>query len=214
MSVDSRHAELNKEKWDKRSVTYDEKRFDYFRFMQKRVLSLMDLAEMQNFLDIGCGTGWAVCHAAGLIKEGGLAWGIDISPGMVEKATENARGLENARFAVANAEKLPFDHDFFDGILCTNSFHHYLDPSTVLDGIRHVLRPGGKVFILDFTADGPVSRAVDGMFRRREPEHVKFYSTREYRQFFKRSGLLHLASRVILPPMKVHIATKPTGPAK
>lgn len=63
---DSEHAELNERKWDSRAATYDEKRFDYFRYMQKRLIALIPLKENLHFLDLGCGTGWAVRHVAHL----------------------------------------------------------------------------------------------------------------------------------------------------
>jgi ubiquinone/menaquinone biosynthesis C-methylase UbiE len=201
-------VELNKKKWDRRSENYDEKRFDYFRFMQKRVLYLARIKDNQHFLDIGCGTGWAVRYAAGRVKEDGKAYGIDISPGMIERAKAGSARIQNAFFFQADAEALPLDNDFFDVIICTNSFHHYPDPKQVLTEVDRVLKPGGRIYIMDFTADGVISRMVDRAFRKREPEHVKFYSTREYRQLFSGADLKYVATKTITPPMNVHIAEK------
>lgn len=61
------HDRLNEEKWNSRAKTYDDKRFNRFRFMQKRLVSLLNLKENQNLLDLGCGTGWAVRYATSLI---------------------------------------------------------------------------------------------------------------------------------------------------
>jgi ubiquinone/menaquinone biosynthesis C-methylase UbiE len=208
MIEEKEHAELNKKKWDRRSGTYDEKRFNYFRFMQKRVIALAQLKANQRFLDIGCGTGWAVRYAAGLVQEGGEAYGIDISPGMIERARASSARIRNTFFFQAGAETLPLNSYFFDVIICTNSFHHYLNPQKVLAEVGRVLKPGGRIYILDFTADGTISRMVDRAFRKREPEHVKFYSTREYRQLFSGANLKYVATKTITPPMKVHIAEK------
>jgi hypothetical protein len=43
MDPHSEHTKLNERKWDARAVTYDQKRFDYFRWMQQRVIRLIDL---------------------------------------------------------------------------------------------------------------------------------------------------------------------------
>ena len=37
------HAKLNEKKWDLRAKTFDDRRFNYFRFMQKRLVSLLGL---------------------------------------------------------------------------------------------------------------------------------------------------------------------------
>jgi ubiquinone/menaquinone biosynthesis C-methylase UbiE len=57
MSKASNHVGLNAKEWDSRAETYDEKRFDYFRYMQKRLIALLPLEENLCILDIGCGTG-------------------------------------------------------------------------------------------------------------------------------------------------------------
>ncbi len=153
MNKESEHIELNKKKWDQRSETYDERRFGYFRFFQKRVISLAHPEKNGRFLDIGCGTGWAVRYAAGLVGKGGGAYGIDISPKMIERAKMNTVDIQNVHFYEASVEGLPFGDDFFDYIICTNSFHHYFNPIKALGEIRRVLKPGSRVYIMDPTAD-------------------------------------------------------------
>jgi ubiquinone/menaquinone biosynthesis C-methylase UbiE len=208
-----RHSELNEKKWDRRARDFDDKRFNYFRFMQKRLISLLDLKENQRLLDIGCGTGWAVRYAASLVKEHGEFCGIDISSKMIEKAIANSSDYKNVHFYRTGAEKLPFKNNYFDFIICSNSFHHYFSPEKVLSEVYRVLKPAGKIYILDITSDGFITRMVDRWIKKREPEHVKFYSTEEYRRLFFNARLHYLKSR-LLPgrltgfPMKVHIGEK------
>lgn len=208
MGSDTEHAERNARKWDARAETFNERRFDYFRWMQARAISFLYIKAGMHFLDLGCGTGYAVRHVAAKIECDGMFCGIDVSPRMVEIAREDSSGYRNVRFEVASADKLPLGADFFDAILCTNSFHHYLHPSKALAEISRVLKPGGRVFILDVTADNSLARWIDARTRRREPEHVKFYSSAEYAKMFEAAGLKHVTTRTILPPMKVHIAEK------
>jgi ubiquinone/menaquinone biosynthesis C-methylase UbiE len=207
----SEHIELNKKKWDERSESYDARRFDYFRFFQKRVVSLAHPVKGGRFLDIGCGTGWAVRYAAGLVGEGGGAFGIDISPKMIERAKANSRDDGNIHFYQADAEEIPFEDGFFDSIICTNSFHHYLNPSNVLNEVHRVLKPGGRVHIVDPTADLFIVRWIERRTGRKDPSHVKLYSTAEFRALFEKSGLKPLRGKTILPIMKVHVAEKESG---
>ncbi len=209
MTDRSSHEAANARKWSKRAETYDKKRFDYFRWMQRRALSFLDLSPGIHFLDVGCGTGFAVRHAAEALEGQGVFCGVDIAEGMIETARNASRGLEGVRFAVATAEELPFADGYFDCLVCTNSFHHYLNPSKALAEMRRVLRAGGRAVILDVTADNPLLAWIDRRVRRKEPEHVKFYSMSEYRDMFAQASLTHLVTRTILPPLKVHFAVKP-----
>ena len=104
--------------------------------MQKQVLSLISFQPGTSFLDLGCGTGWAVCYVADLLEGQGQFIGIDISQGMIERARENASRLENVHFRIASAEQLPVEDETMDNIICTNSFHHYLHPEKALAEIH------------------------------------------------------------------------------
>lgn len=211
MEEEREHARLNEKKWDLRAATYDKKwlnRFSYFQFTQKRVISLLNLQENQCFLDIGCGTGWAVCYAASRVKNKGKFYGIDISSKMIEKAEKNCGGCENIYFYKADAAALPFESDFFDFIICTNSFHHYFNPSKVLNEVYRVLKLGGKIYIMELTADGFIMKMVDKWLKKKEHEFVKHYSTQEYKMLFSEARLNYVSSKLITPPVKVHIAAK------
>lgn len=214
MEDKQQHAELNEKKWDSRAETFERKwlnRFNFFQFLQKRVIALLNLREGQRFLDLGCGTGWAVRYAASIVQNKGEFYGIDISPKMLEKAKESCGSCENIHFYGADVETLPFENDYFDFIICTNSFHHYFTPSKVLAEVYRVLKPGGKLFILDATADGPIIKIMDNWIRKRDPTHVRMYSTRELRALFSSAGLNHVSSKSIWEPMmsmKVHIGSK------
>ena len=103
---------------------------------------------------------------------------------------------------------LPFGEDYFGSVICTNSFHHYINPVKVLGEIRRVLKCGGRIYILDPTTDLFIGKQLDRRMRLKEPEHVKFYSTSEFRTLFEKAGLTPLKGKVIIPVMKVHIAEK------
>jgi ubiquinone/menaquinone biosynthesis C-methylase UbiE len=203
------HTILNQIKFDRWSATYDKKRFDFFRRLQKGVLSTLDLNANSAFLDIGCGTGWAVRQVAETTKA--EAYGVDLSPKMIERAKAVAAGINNANFQQGSAEQLPFAERFFDFIICTMSFHHYLNPSRAVSEMARALKPGGRVSIMDATADFIAIRWWDRKVAQRQPDHVKLYSSREFRELFEKAGLLSIgAKRVAFPffPVKVHIAER------
>ncbi len=207
MEKEREHTRLNEKKWDSRAKTYDKlfHRF-YFHFSQKRVVSLLNLHENQCFLDIGCGTGWAVRYAASLVRNKGKFYGIDISSKMIDKAKENYADCENVQFYQADAAAFPFEDDFLDFIICTNSFHHYFSPSKVLNEVYRVLKPRGKIFIEDLTFNGFITKMVNNI--KKEREFAKYYTTQEYKTLFAEARLSYVTSKLITPPVKVHIAEK------
>jgi hypothetical protein len=61
------HNAANEQKWSQKSATFDERRFDIFRFMQRELISTIRIIPPSNFLDVGCGTGWAVTRVAKML---------------------------------------------------------------------------------------------------------------------------------------------------
>jgi len=199
----------NNGKWSKRAETYDKSRFDYFRFMQKKLLSIIPVYTGFCFLDVGCGTGWAVAAMAKRLNGRGYFVGIDLAEGMILKAEQNFVGLENVAFYRASAELLPLADKTFNAAVCTNSFHHYIHPTKALNEIRRVLKPKGSVYILDVTADDVLTKAINCIVVKREKEHVRFYSTKEYRSMFRETRLRYVWSKVLGGyPLKVHQAVR------
>lgn len=210
MKDEAKHLQLNKAKWDKWANWLDSKgwRHNYLRDAQNKVVSILDVNENIHFLDVGCGTGWAVGEVARLAGNKGWFYGVDLSPKMIEKATDNFKGKDIFHFMQANAESIPLKDNFFDVIICTNSFHHYPKPDKALNEMYRLLKSGGKLYILDPTADSWIAKLADKIIKIVEPEHVKLYSTEEFRQLFENAGLRYIASEIIKAEEKVHVGEK------
>jgi ubiquinone/menaquinone biosynthesis C-methylase UbiE len=210
MKNESKHIQINEAKWDKWANSLDGKgwRYDYLRSAESGVISLLDIRENINFLDIGCGTGWAIGQVAKLVNNKGSFYGVDLSPKMIEKAKENFKGNDNFHFIKANAESIPLNDNLFDIIICTNSFHHYLYPDKALREIYRLLKYSGKFYILDPTADNFVFKIADKIIKLIEPGHVKLYSTKEFKNLIVNAGLKYISTEIIRAHQKVHIGQK------
>ena len=200
-------AKLNEEMWDSRAETYD-RCLAFLRWTQKKLVSVLQLGENPYLLDLGCGTGWAVRYAASLTNGHGQFYGIDISSRMIEKAEASSTNYGNVHFRRANAEELPFENGVFDRVICSNAFHHYSDPDKVVREACRVLKRRGRIYILDVTADGSLTRILDRLAKKLEQGHVRIYSTNEYRSLFEKAGLLYMTNKSILPSLKIHIGEK------
>jgi SAM-dependent methyltransferase len=90
-------------------------------------------------LDVGCGTGQVV-HA--LAKAGFQAHGIDVS----ETNIAHARG-HPGQFHLYDGRALPFPGHAVDAVGAFNVLEHVEDPVTLLDEMKRILRPGGRIVI-------------------------------------------------------------------
>ncbi len=207
---ESRHIELNENKWNKWAETADGKgwKYDYLRGAQLSLISILDIREKMNFLDIGCGTGWAIGQAARLIDFKGSFYGVDLSQKMIEKAKENFKEYPDFHFIKANSESIPLPDDFFEIIICTNSFHHYLHPDKAMKEMFRLLKRGGKVYILDPAADTWIIKVVDKIIKLFEPGHVKIYSSLEFKNLMSEAGLKYIGNEEIKSREKIQIGEK------
>jgi len=162
------------------------------------------------FLDLACGPGYALREAANRTNGRGQLYGIDNSSKMIEVAQASSNGCPNVHFCKSQAEELPFDGNFFDVVMCSNAFHHFSNPEKAVREAQRVLKPRGRLYISDITANNVFMRIFDTFMHSLEPAHVKLYSRQEFRAFFERAELRYVSSvrSDVIPPIEVHIAEK------
>lgn len=134
---------------------------------RERVLELARLTPGESVLDIGCGTGTLAIRARARVGPTGSVSGIDASPEMIARATVKAeKAGVNADFTRAVVEALPFVNARFDAVLSTLMLHHLPPPvrQQCAREIRRVLKPGGRVVIVDFGAAGVGAKTFWGHF--------------------------------------------------
>lgn len=103
----------------------------------------MALDAGDHFIDLGCGLGAALEHAT---ATGARTAGIDPSPSMVERASER---VSQAEVRLGSAESIPFDDGAFTAALAVSTYHHWADTETGLNEVRRVLRPGGRLLVVE-----------------------------------------------------------------
>ncbi len=133
---------------------------------------LLDLARIQNgecVLDVGCGTGSLAIAAKERVGLAGKVHGIDASSEMLARAEKKARkaGVE-VLFQNAIAEALPFPEPRFDIVLSTVMLHHLPQKPRLkaVNEIRRVLKPGGRVLVVDFEGMDAQKRTILSHFHR------------------------------------------------
>ena len=102
-----------------------------------------------KILDVGCGTGLFGERIIRALPQAKV-WGVDL---VAEMLRGGARRWESHRGALTpvqgDSERLPFDEDTFDVVTCANSFHHYPSQQRAVAEMHRVLRPGGRLMLID-----------------------------------------------------------------
>ena len=120
----------------------------------------LDLPADAVIIDVGCGTGSALRHAASRVTRGSLI-GIDPVPRMIEIAREQTvdhPGSARIEFREGSAEKLPVDDDVASYVFAFDSIDHWQNVEQGFSEIRRVLRTGGRLVIVK---DGGVPGAKE-----------------------------------------------------
>ena len=121
------------------------------RSIKRRVLASAAIAEGEEVLDVGCGTGTLAVKAARAARDVTVT-GLDADPAILAKARHRAAGAElQIRFDEAMSNRLPYPDESFDVVLSTLFFHHLPDEAKhqTAAEVARVLRPGGRLVVAD-----------------------------------------------------------------
>jgi len=127
------------------------------RFLVSRVEAGAD----SRVLDVATGT---AAVAIELVRRTGCSVvGVDQSPEMLASARRRVAdaGLEDRiELVEADAERLPFDDESFDGLTFTYLLRYVDDPAATLSELARVVRPGGMIASLEFGVPPAIWRAA------------------------------------------------------
>lgn len=106
-------------------------------------------------LDVGVGTGLVAAQACLLTGDAALVTGVDPSPGMMAAS----KLPKTMALVEGRAESLPFPDNHFDFLCMGYALRHISDLSVAFAEFQRVLKPGGRLCVLEITqAKGPFGR--------------------------------------------------------
>jgi SAM-dependent methyltransferase len=126
-----------------------------------RVLALLDASPGERVLDVGSGPGFLLASIADAVGPGGSAHGLDPSPAMNAVAVAHCAGRDWVSVDEGGAEVLPYADGAFDAVVSTQVYEYVADVLGAFGEVRRVLRPGGRVVVLDTDWDSVVWHAAD-----------------------------------------------------
>ena len=136
------------------------------RLWKRFVVAQSGLKAGQKALDVAAGSGDL---SLGLLRRVGPTGRVivtDINTAMLRRGRDrlvNAGMTGNVEYAEADAENLPFKSEVFNCVTIGFGLRNLTDKSSALRSMRRVLKPGGRVLVLEFSKPnfGPLNRFYD-----------------------------------------------------
>lgn len=119
-----------------------------------RVMEAAAVAQGQDVLDVGCGTGVLARHVAQRVGPTGSVTGLDVNDGMLEVARRHAPDVDWRKGA---AEALPFEGSVFDAAVSQFAAMFFDDRAQAVREMARVVRSGGQIALAVW---GPVEQAA------------------------------------------------------
>jgi arsenite methyltransferase len=116
---------------------------------RRQVLKALDLRTGEQVLDIGSGPGLLAYEMALSVEQGGRVCGIDTSEDMLAMSRKRCADKPWTEFKKADAAELPYADDSFDAAVSTQVYEYVADIPAALTELYRVMRPGGRVLIMD-----------------------------------------------------------------
>ena len=131
---------------------------------QRRVVrAALALRAGDRVLDVGVGPGLLAAEMAPEVGLDGRICGIDISDSMLAIAGARAHvpGGPRIELEAASVERIPYPAESFDVVVSTQVFEYVDNVAGAMDEVRRVLRPAGRVVLLDTDWGSVVWRSSD-----------------------------------------------------
>jgi arsenite methyltransferase len=125
---------------------------------RRAIRAVLGLQPGEHVLDIGSGPGFLASEMAEEVGADGRVHGIDPSDSMLAIARHNETSVDYSR---GDALALPFADEQFDVAVSTQVYEYVDDIAGALAEVRRVLRPGGRLLVLDTDWDSIVWHSSD-----------------------------------------------------
>lgn len=135
------------------------------RLWKRTTMDLAAIKRGQQVLDLAGGTGDLTIKMSRLVGPSGSVVLSDINPSMLEEGRKrliNKGIVGNVSFKEINAEAIPFDDQTFDLVTIGFGLRNVTDQLKALKEMRRVLKPGGRLVVLEFSK--PVVPGLDKLY--------------------------------------------------
>jgi len=192
-----RSKEDAKQFYDRISRFYDYISVAFERKYAEMALKQLSVQEGESVLEIGFGSGHCLKWIAQSVGQTGKAYGIDISPGMLEvtkRRLEKARLIDRVELYCGDAARLPYDDNTFDAAFMSFTLELFDTPEIpkVLKEIKRVLRSAGRLGVISMSRED--GRAI--LLRLYEWAHKKWPKYIDCRPIYVEASLIDAGYKI------------------
>ena len=169
--------------------------------MPDAVVDNMNLAADDVVADIGAGSGYFSFRIAWKVPNGKVL-AVDIQPEMLAliENTKASEGLDNVEGILGQIDDPNLPTDSIDAAIMVDAYHEFSHPFEMINGIYNALRPGGRIFLLEYRGED-ASVPIRPLHKMTQAQVIKEMSI---------FGLEHTETLDFLPWQHMMVFTKPT----
>jgi len=121
-----------------------------------QVVSNMGLEPHHVVADIGAGTGYFSFRLAALVPDGKVL-AVDIQPEMLQliEQRQQREGVDNIEGVLGQIDNPNLMPETVDVALMVDAYHEFSHPYEMIAGLYQALKPGGRIFLLEYRAEDP-----------------------------------------------------------
>ncbi len=176
-----------RQKYNRLAAVYDRRWNRYVTETLEFLKVWVALSPTEKVLDIACGTGEFEPIVLGENRRQQMV-GVDISEEMLAIAQQKLNGFPNVCLTLSSASSLPFADGSFDVVVSANAFHYFDDPASALLEMRRVLKPNGRLVILDWCRDFLTCQILDVLLKLIDPSRRSCYTQKEFHNLLTARG--------------------------
>ena len=141
-------------------------------------------------VDVGSGSGYYSFRLASLVPQGKVI-GVDIQPEMVAHLVQKAQSLEvtNVEANLGKVDSVQLPKESVDAVIMVDAYHEFSHPNEMMQSIAYALKPGGRVYLLEYRAEDPAV-PIKPLHKMSEAQAIKEMQA---------VGLKHLKTEDFLP---------------
>jgi SAM-dependent methyltransferase len=173
--------------WSARAAAYAASEVHARGASLARLVALCAPRPGQRAVDLGCGAG----HTGAALADAGCeVTAVDLDPAMLAAARARSPAL-HVHHADAAATGLPAGA--FDLVVARHTLHHHDDPDAALREARRLLRPGGRMALVDESAlAAPLADWYERLERTRDPDHRGLRDASGWAAALRAAGFAHV----------------------
>jgi len=138
--------------------------------------------------DLGCGTGWMSGQLARHVRQ---VVAVDQSPAMLKAAAARVQGLANVTLLEGDLEALPLEDQSCDAATLSMVLTYLAQPGDVLAEARRILKPGGKLVLVDLLAHDRED------FRRQMGQACLGFTEEQLRELLREAGFARTSCQAL-----------------